>query len=636
MTSTPCPSEMAFSLRATEPDVFHSMVKMHLSFLLDLSTDDCDCSFIMDPAVAATPGKSGHGDKDSLAKRIFTPKKFLSSGHQSAQSSSSSSSSTSSKGVMDGATLTMEGVCQVFQLVDYLRAERNLTTVGIFRKHGNLRKQQALKERLNRGVVINLDDGEFSVHECAAVLKSFLAELPEPLLTDACYKAHCQVNYFFVTCPNSVLNCYFTDNQVARLVGRSQDTADEEQVREKCVACLQLLFLLIPQPNYNFLKDLLGLLKKVASMEEANKMSSANLGTMFAPLILCPRKLSAESLQSNHQLLTRAVAYMVDNAEAIFEMPARLHNDIEMYLKNKANRPKPAVQAATPLKGVGPDGRPQSPVVNTIYSFVDKEKTSKASAQTSTEAALAELYAHVQSLPESAHKKKLVAKLNDANGQGTPGVHKGAFRKRNDGIKSLLTPKRSSKRSQDEGKIGRHGSYNLQADFKTPGKAPSQLLHSFRRQKSESAGDEEKSKLTQSVSQKLLSPQSSPALLVSPSTIDTIAQRQEIKHSAKKTSEIPTEVTEPTQNLDGSYEAPPPPAPSVPSDENIKRPPPPPVPERVSSLNRAKADGTDEDVTGVSPISCYARTMPSDMQKSIMTPRSRRPVQVAPDALPKR
>ena len=50
-----------------------------------------------------------------------------------------------------------------------------------------------LKERLNRGVPMDLDKGEFSVHECASVLKLFLSELPEPLLTDRFFHAHCQV-----------------------------------------------------------------------------------------------------------------------------------------------------------------------------------------------------------------------------------------------------------------------------------------------------------------------------------------------------------------------------------------------------------------------------------------------------------
>ena len=53
--------------------------------------------------------------------------------------------------------------------------------------------QQVLKERLNRGVPMDLDKGEFSVHECASVLKTFLSELPEPLLTDRFFHAHCQV-----------------------------------------------------------------------------------------------------------------------------------------------------------------------------------------------------------------------------------------------------------------------------------------------------------------------------------------------------------------------------------------------------------------------------------------------------------
>ena len=81
----------------------------------------------------------------------------------------------------------------MYQLIQYLGRDHNIGVEGLFRKHGNLKKQQALKERLNRGVGLNLDDNEFTVHECAAVLKNFLASLPEPLLTDAYYSAHCQV-----------------------------------------------------------------------------------------------------------------------------------------------------------------------------------------------------------------------------------------------------------------------------------------------------------------------------------------------------------------------------------------------------------------------------------------------------------
>jgi hypothetical protein len=64
-------------------------------------------------------------------------------------------------------------------------------------------------------------------------------------------------------------------------------------------------------------------------------MPATNLGTLFAPLILCPKKLSAESLQSNHQMLTKAVAFMVEEADELFKLPEPLKRDVETYLKNR-------------------------------------------------------------------------------------------------------------------------------------------------------------------------------------------------------------------------------------------------------------------------------------------------------------
>lgn len=109
---------------------------------------------------------------------------------------------------------------------------------------------------------------------------------------------------------------------------------EKSSATTKKIECLQLLFLLIPDVNYMLLKDLLLLLWAVAKEEAANKMSAVNLGTLFAPLLICPRKLSAEALQSNHQLMTRAVAFMIDEAKKLFELPNRLQTDLKMYLKN--------------------------------------------------------------------------------------------------------------------------------------------------------------------------------------------------------------------------------------------------------------------------------------------------------------
>ena len=50
----------------------------------------------------------------------------------------------------------------------------------------------------------------------------------------------------------------------------------------------------------------------------------------------------------------------------------------------------------------------QSPVVNTIFSFVDREATLALNEKSTTATELAKLYAHVQAMPESRQKKKLV------------------------------------------------------------------------------------------------------------------------------------------------------------------------------------------------------------------------------------
>lgn len=70
---------------------------------------------------------------------------------------------------------------------------KDIMQEGIFRRTGKLTRQQDLKNSLYQGIPLNLNDGRYSVHDCASVLKGFLAELPEPLLSDLHYPAHCQI-----------------------------------------------------------------------------------------------------------------------------------------------------------------------------------------------------------------------------------------------------------------------------------------------------------------------------------------------------------------------------------------------------------------------------------------------------------
>lgn len=44
-----------------------------------------------------------------------------------------------------------------------------------------------------QGIAINFEDSVFTVHDCASVLKGFLADLPESVITDIQFPLYCQI-----------------------------------------------------------------------------------------------------------------------------------------------------------------------------------------------------------------------------------------------------------------------------------------------------------------------------------------------------------------------------------------------------------------------------------------------------------
>ncbi|XP_071566450.1 uncharacterized protein [Temnothorax nylanderi] len=382
--------KLAFRMRKVNPEQFHTLVKMHLSFELDLNTED-----------------DGTTEKARLKKwglLSFTKK--------------SKSSVNLDKGT-EGGMLSEDGINHLTQLIDYLSKEQNITQEGIFRRTGKLTRQQDLKTAMSQGVFLDLDDGRFSVHDCASVLKGFLAELSEPLLTDLHYPAHCQI---------------------AELCSLDAKTNDA-----RLLSSLQLLLLLLPSPNRILLKAILTLLNKTASYEHSNKMNSDTLATLFTPHLLCPRKLSPEALHINSQNLSCLVAYMIRKGTELFEIPPKLATDIRAYWveqERKLLSPK-----KTDLNESVPDA---TSTAHTVFSFVDRKLTAKANSTQDTQAALAQLYAHIQAMPESAKKRRLVKQFNKENGQGTPRHVKNCKTKSlGDSIKKHIFQKKSHKKFVD-------------------------------------------------------------------------------------------------------------------------------------------------------------------------------------------
>jgi hypothetical protein len=182
---------------------------------------------------------------------------------------------------------------------------------------------------------------------------------------------------------------------------------------EKIRISLQLLFLLLPPENRTILESLVLLLHKASKLEAHNKMTSDTLATLFTPHLICPRKLSPEVLHQTAATMTRMISFMITNAPTIFLVPEKLATDIKAYLIEEKRRKE------TPDRIL--DESVSDSVANTVFTFCDRQKTAEAhgNGQTSTtDTALAQLYAHIQSLPESSKKKKLIKQFNKQNGQG--------------------------------------------------------------------------------------------------------------------------------------------------------------------------------------------------------------------------
>ncbi|KAJ3276774.1 hypothetical protein HDV01_002828 [Terramyces sp. JEL0728] len=145
---------------------------------------------------------------------------------------------------------------------------QDLTTEGIFRKNGNLRRLKELCEQIDKDPQ-HIDLRQENVIQIAALMKKFLRDLPDPLLTFRLFD-------LFIT------------------VFKIENRVDRE-------SALQLLLCLLPKPNIDLLCVLVRFFKNVSSYAAVpndpnggNKMNLDNLATVIAPNILVAKTSVAE------------------------------------------------------------------------------------------------------------------------------------------------------------------------------------------------------------------------------------------------------------------------------------------------------------------------------------------------------
>uniref|UniRef100_A0A8D3EDB5 Rho GTPase activating protein 6 n=1 Tax=Scophthalmus maximus TaxID=52904 RepID=A0A8D3EDB5_SCOMX len=191
-----------------------------------------------------------------------------------------------------------------------------LQTVGIFRVGSSKKRVRQLREEFDRGVDVPLDE-EHSVHDVAALLKEFLRDMPDPLLTKELYTAFINTT--------------------------SLDPDEQQHVA-------QLLVYLLPACNSDTLHRLLDFLSTVTAHAHdrqdkdgqeitGNKMTSLNLATIFGPNLLHKQKSSDKefSVQSSARAeeSTAVIAVlqrMIASYQTLFMVPPDLQNEVLMSL----------------------------------------------------------------------------------------------------------------------------------------------------------------------------------------------------------------------------------------------------------------------------------------------------------------
>ncbi|XP_028283787.1 rho GTPase-activating protein 1-like isoform X2 [Parambassis ranga] len=131
-------------------------------------------------------------------------------------------------------------------------SEQGLEIEGVFRRSANVTLVKEVQLKYNSGQAVNFRDME-DVHLAAVILKIFLRELPEPLLTYQLY------------------------NDIVNLASVSSDSQ---------VTVMKTLVESLPEENYASPRYLITFLGQVSANSEVNKMTNSNLAVVFGPNLL--------------------------------------------------------------------------------------------------------------------------------------------------------------------------------------------------------------------------------------------------------------------------------------------------------------------------------------------------------------
>jgi len=173
--------------------------------------------------------------------------------------------------------------------------QMDMSVEGVFRKNGNIRRLKELTDAIDRDDS-NVNFSDDNAVQLAALLKKFLRDLPDPLLTFKLY-------HLFI----------------------ASQRVENEAARRKT---LHLICCLLPKAHRDTMEVLFVFLKWVASFshvdeETGSKMDLQNLATVITPNILYAR--SKDPTRDESFLAIRAVHELLEYQDELFQMPPEVN-----------------------------------------------------------------------------------------------------------------------------------------------------------------------------------------------------------------------------------------------------------------------------------------------------------------------
>ncbi|NWZ76381.1 RHG01 protein, partial [Poecile atricapillus] len=160
--------------------------------------------------------------------------------------------------------------------------EHALNTEGIFRRSANTQVVREVQQKYNMGVPVDFQEYE-DVHLPAVILKTFLRELPEPLLTFGLY--------------SHVVS--FQSVEEVKRVDIVRKTLQD-----------------LPEENYQVLRLLTAFLVQVSAHSDRNKMTNTNLAVVFGPNLLWAKDV-AITLKAINPINT-FTKFLLDHQKELF------------------------------------------------------------------------------------------------------------------------------------------------------------------------------------------------------------------------------------------------------------------------------------------------------------------------------